>query len=50
MLRGCVSAQGQAQDVVLREPHRVRLERVTLNFGDEVRLVGADLETAVAAE
>lgn len=39
----------QLQDLLVREPHSVRLQRVPLHLGDQLRLVlGVGLEAAVA--
>src|SRR5262245_51116774 len=54
LLSGCFAplrSHSQSQDVIARERHPVRLERVALRTRNELDLVvGADLETAVAVK
>ena len=44
-----LGAESQLQDLLGREVHPVRLQRVPLHLGDEVRFVsGVNLEPAIA--
>jgi hypothetical protein len=48
---GQLRSGSQLQNLFRREPHSVRLQRVPLHLGYELRLVvGADLETALAVK